>query len=94
MVESLKRAGKDLSREKLIQTLEALYEYRTGLTPAITYGPNRRIGAMGAYVGHFDDTRWSLSRGIAIVSVRDEDDALDCGSYTSSCYDNGPVLVE
>ena len=43
---------------------------------------------------HFDDTRWSLSRGIAIVSVRDEDDALDCGSYTSSCYDNGPVLVE
>jgi hypothetical protein len=42
--------GKDLSREKLIQVLEGLYEYRTGLIPAISYGPNRRVGAMGAYV--------------------------------------------
>ena len=50
LVEALKRSGKDLSREKLIQSLEELYEYRTGLTPAITYGPNRRIGAMGSYV--------------------------------------------
>ena len=50
LVEALKRAGKDLSREKLIQTLEGFYEYSTGLTPPITYGPNRRIGAMGAYV--------------------------------------------
>ncbi len=49
-VECLKRAGKDLSREKLIQALESLYEHPTGLTPAVTYGPNRRIGAMGAYV--------------------------------------------
>ncbi|HVS83320.1 MAG TPA: ABC transporter substrate-binding protein [Pyrinomonadaceae bacterium] len=50
LVEALKRVGKDLSREKLIQALEGLYEYQTGLTPAITYGPNRRIGAMGAYI--------------------------------------------
>ena len=50
LVEALKRVGKDLSREKLIQALEGLYEYQTGLTPAITFGPNRRIGAMGAYV--------------------------------------------
>lgn len=50
LTEALKRAGRDLSREKLVQVLEGLYEYRTGLTPPITYGPNRRIGAMGAYV--------------------------------------------
>jgi ABC-type branched-subunit amino acid transport system substrate-binding protein len=50
LVEALKRTGKDVSREKLIQALEGLYEYRTGLTPAITYGPNRRVGAMGAYI--------------------------------------------
>lgn len=54
LVEALKRVGKDLSREKLIQTLEGLYEYPSGLTPAITYGPNRRIGAMGAYVVTID----------------------------------------
>jgi ABC-type branched-subunit amino acid transport system substrate-binding protein len=50
LVEGLKRAGKDLSREKLIQSLEGLYQYQTGMTPAITYGPNRRIGANGAYI--------------------------------------------
>ena len=50
LVEALKRAGKDLSREKLIQTLESFYQYSTGLTPPLTYGPNRRVGAMGAYV--------------------------------------------
>jgi len=54
LVEGLKRTGKDLSREKLIQTLEEFFEYRTGLTPAITYGPNRRIGAMGSYVVTID----------------------------------------
>lgn len=50
LAEAIRRAGKDLSREKLIQVLEGFYEYQTGLTPAITYGPNRRIGAMGAYI--------------------------------------------
>ncbi|HEX2271234.1 MAG TPA: ABC transporter substrate-binding protein [Pyrinomonadaceae bacterium] len=50
LLEALKRAGKDLSREKLIQTLEGFYNYQTGLTPPLSYGPNRRIGAMGAYV--------------------------------------------
>ena len=50
LVEALKRAGKELSREKLIQTLEGFHEFPTGLTPALSFGPNRRIGAMGAYV--------------------------------------------
>jgi ABC-type branched-subunit amino acid transport system substrate-binding protein len=56
LVEALKRAGRDVSREKLIQALEGLYEYQTGLTPAITYGPNRRVGAMGAYIVGVDLT--------------------------------------
>lgn len=54
LVEAMKRAGKDLSREKLIQELEGFYEYPTGLTPTITYGPNRRIGARGAYIVTID----------------------------------------
>jgi ABC-type branched-subunit amino acid transport system substrate-binding protein len=54
LAEALKKAGKDLSREKLILVLEGLYEYRTGLIPAISFGPNRRIGAMGAYVVTID----------------------------------------
>jgi len=50
LVEGLKLAGRDLSREKLISSLEGLYELETGLTPRITFGANRRVGAMGAYL--------------------------------------------
>ena len=55
--EALKRAGRDLSREKLIVALEGLYEYETGVTPSITFGPNRRVGAMGAYVLSIDPAK-------------------------------------
>lgn len=54
LVEGLKRSGKDLSREKFIRALEKLYEFQTGLTPRITYGPNRRIGAMGSHIVTID----------------------------------------
>ena len=49
-VEGLKRTGADLSREQLISALEGLYEYDTGLTPKLIFGPNRRVGAAGAYI--------------------------------------------
>jgi ABC-type branched-subunit amino acid transport system substrate-binding protein len=54
LVEGLKRTGKDLSREKFIRSLEKLYEFQTGLTPRLTYGPNRRIGALGAHIVTID----------------------------------------
>ena len=55
--EALKRSGRELSREKLITTLEGIYEYETGVTPTITFGPNRRVGAMGAYVVSIDPAK-------------------------------------
>ena len=58
--EALKRAGRDLSREKLVRALEGLYEYDTGVTPSITFGPNRRVGAMGAYVVSIDPAKREL----------------------------------
>jgi ABC-type branched-subunit amino acid transport system substrate-binding protein len=54
LVEGLKRSGRELSREKLIAALEGLYNFDTGLTPRVTYGPNRRVGALGAYVVTID----------------------------------------
>lgn len=54
LVQGLKLAGRDLSRAKLIAALEGLRDYDTGLTPRISYGPNRRIGAPGAYVVAID----------------------------------------
>jgi hypothetical protein len=55
--EALKRTGRDVSREKLVTSLEGLYEYETGVTPKITFGPNRRVGAMGAYVLSIDPAK-------------------------------------
>lgn len=54
--EGLRGAGHTLDRERLIEAIEALYRYETGLTPPLTYGPNRRIGALGAHVMVVDIT--------------------------------------
>ena len=48
--EGLMRAGRTLSRERLVSALEELYEFETGLAPPLTYGRNRRTGAAGAHV--------------------------------------------
>lgn len=49
-VEGLRKAGRDLSRERLVEGIETLYQFDTGVTPPLTYGPNRRIGARGAHI--------------------------------------------
>jgi len=50
LVEGLKRVGREVRREKLIEALEGLYAFQTGLIPPLTYGPNRRVGILGASV--------------------------------------------
>jgi ABC-type branched-subunit amino acid transport system substrate-binding protein len=57
LVEGLQRGGRDVSREKLVTALEGLYDYDTGLTPRLTFGPNRRVGASGAYIIGIDPER-------------------------------------
>lgn len=54
LVEGLKRTGRALSREKLVESLEALHSFETGLSPPVTFGPDRRLGARGAYVVRVD----------------------------------------
>lgn len=56
-VEGLTRAGRDLSREKFIAALDTLYDYETGVTPRLTFGPNRRVGAAGAHIVAFDTAK-------------------------------------
>lgn len=60
LVEGLNNSGRDISPEKLISTLEGLYDFRTYLSPALSYGPNRRIGAAGAYVATLDLSNQSI----------------------------------
>jgi len=54
LAEGLKRAGKDLSKEKLIQSLESLSNFATGLTQPVTYNSTRRLGVQGAYIFKVD----------------------------------------
>jgi ABC-type branched-subunit amino acid transport system substrate-binding protein len=49
-VEGLRKAGRDLSRVRLVEGLESLYGFDTGVTPKLSFGPNRRIGARGAHI--------------------------------------------
>jgi ABC-type branched-subunit amino acid transport system substrate-binding protein len=56
-VEALKRAGQDLTRERLLAALESLYDFETGVTPRLSFGPNRRVGAAGAYVVTIDPAK-------------------------------------
>jgi ABC-type branched-subunit amino acid transport system substrate-binding protein len=49
-VEGMRRAGRNASRTRLVEGLEQLYSFETGVTPPLSYGPNRRIGALGAHI--------------------------------------------
>ncbi len=42
--EALIRTGRDVTRTKLVHTLEQLHDFQTGLLPTITFGPNRHVG--------------------------------------------------
>lgn len=50
LTEGLRRSGRQVSRKKLLAQLEGLYAFETGLIPPLSYGPARRVGALGAYV--------------------------------------------
>lgn len=61
--EGLETVGRDVTRKRLVDTLEALYRFETGLTPNLTYDANRRIGALGAYVLTLDETAQHYTPG-------------------------------
>ena len=69
LVHGLELAGKNLSRERLVTTLEGLYDYDTGLMPRITFGPNRRIGALGAYIVTIDPEKKLFPASVEWVSA-------------------------
>lgn len=61
-VEGLKRSGRDLTREKLIASLEQLYQFATGVTPPVSYSRNRHIGSAGAHILAVDGETRELVR--------------------------------
>jgi branched-chain amino acid transport system substrate-binding protein len=49
LVEGLNRAGKDLTREKLIRAMETFKDYNNGCLPPQTFGPGDRTPSEKAY---------------------------------------------
>lgn len=63
--ETLKTIGRDLTREKLIQSLESLRNFKTGFVPPLTYSLNRREGSKKVYIlkADFDEELvWKLEK--------------------------------
>jgi ABC-type branched-subunit amino acid transport system substrate-binding protein len=54
LTEGLRQSGRQLSREKFVQSLSTLVDFQTGLAPVLNFSPTRRIGALGAYVVKLD----------------------------------------
>jgi ABC-type branched-subunit amino acid transport system substrate-binding protein len=69
LIEGLKRAGREVSRDKLIATLEKLYRFDAGLGAPVTFGPNRRIGARGAFIAAVDLAHHTLGQQISWVDL-------------------------
>ncbi|HEY3839087.1 MAG TPA: ABC transporter substrate-binding protein [Bryobacteraceae bacterium] len=56
-VEALTRSGHDVSRESLIQTLEGIYDFETGYSQTLRFGPGRHVGSNGSRVLTLDPPR-------------------------------------
>ena len=71
LVEGLQRAGRDLTRQELVNALEGLDGFHPGLAPALTFGADRRIGSVGVHIVPVDlvedrftePVRWIVPRG-------------------------------
>lgn len=61
VIEGLRRAGQDLSREGFMKSLEELKNFDTGLTNPTTFGPDRREGNRTGFVMQVQD---DLSRRV------------------------------
>jgi hypothetical protein len=50
IVEALRRAGRDVTRDGLVNAMESLQDCHTGLIPPVSYSATRRIGTDGIWI--------------------------------------------
>lgn len=50
LVEGLRRAGRNLTRDGLVKALESLHNWNGGLAPNVTYSATKHSGPQGAYI--------------------------------------------
>jgi ABC-type branched-subunit amino acid transport system substrate-binding protein len=56
-VEAAKLGGREISRPQLLNALEQLHDFKTGVVPPLTFGPNRRVGADSCSIVGIDLSR-------------------------------------
>jgi ABC-type branched-subunit amino acid transport system substrate-binding protein len=52
--EAVKLSSRQLDRATFLRSLEQLRDFKTGVMPPMTFGPNRRIGSTGSYIVGLD----------------------------------------
>lgn len=70
--EGVKQSGRRLSRARLISSVEQLRDFRTGVLPPLNFGPNRRLGVVGAYVVGVDTVNQRLTPLSDLIELRAE----------------------
>ena len=58
LVEGLKRAGKNLTREGMIKALETFKDFDNGRLAPITWGPDKRAGGNAIMMGKAKEGNW------------------------------------
>jgi ABC-type branched-subunit amino acid transport system substrate-binding protein len=61
LTEGLKRAGRDLVRERLVESLEGLYDFPTGFGPSVNFSHARHIGITQFHIVTVDPVTGSLT---------------------------------
>jgi ABC-type branched-subunit amino acid transport system substrate-binding protein len=72
LIDSLEKAGRDVTREKIVENLEKLYRFETGQTPPLSFSPNRRVGATGTHVIGIDLDKKQLLLPSAWIELTEE----------------------
>jgi acyl-CoA hydrolase/ABC-type branched-subunit amino acid transport system substrate-binding protein len=70
VVEGLRRAGPDLTRESLIAALEGVRDWTGGLLPPITYSPTDHRGLTALAVQQAIRGRWLVEKGLLRLRER------------------------
>jgi len=56
-IEGLRRAGRDLTREKFVEAMESIKNWNGGTTHSVTFGPNLRQGTNSIYIAKCENGR-------------------------------------
>ena len=80
LAEGLKRAGKDLTREKFLQTMDSMKDYKDSILPTISYSADDHAGTKTGYFQKADlkSGKWVIKgfvRGTETTLVANDTDA-------------------